>query len=310
MDITSPKAVRQRNFVRAIYYDAEQIAKESGIPTRLVLAMAAAETEWGEDFLFEGSNNIFNIKAFSSHKGRKTAKKDVLEYKDDGTPTTESSSFRIYDSYVESIEDLIKLLKTDRYKAVRSAKSIESKADALGPAGYAKNSGYGKLLKDILSQYRLKDALKGLPNRDELEQKLLDNICDELEYETTLRGYRGIPIERSELLKVLDSYNVSVCYRGEKLGELTKKNPELKAEFLVDITYYPGKWISKGKYYPDYLKVGYRADRVSPSVHEAWWSIDNKRFVDTAPAPQQFRYVEEVHSSPMLGEVNLQQSFL
>lgn len=301
MDLTSPIAVRKRNFIRSIYYDVEQISKESGIPIKLVLAMAAAETGWGEDFLFEGSNNIFNIKAFSNHKGKKTAKKDVLEYKDDGTPYAESSSFRIYDSYVESIEDLIKLLKTDRYSKVRSAKSLEDKAKELLDAGYAKNDRYAKLLTDIFSESRLKDALKGLPTRDELEEKLLEKICNELEYETTLRGYRGIPIKRSELSRVLDSYSVCVCHKGEKVGELTKKNPELKAKFLVDVTYYPGKWISKGKYYPDYLKVGYRSDGVSSSVHEAWWSIDKKKFVDSAPAMKQFSFMDGVHT-PIYGE--------
>ena len=312
MGLKSPEAIRKRNFIRAIYYDVERISKGSGIPTKLVLAMAALETGWGEKFLFEGSGNLFNVKAFANYNGKKTAKKDVLEYESDGTPTTESSSFRIYDSYIESIEGLIGLLKTDKYKVVRNMKSIENKADALGPgfigppgltgprlkgAGYATNLKYGKLLKDILNQDRLKDALRGLPTRDELEWKILDRVCDELEYETILTGYKGIPIARSELKGVLDTYNVCVSHKGEKVGELTKKSPELRARFLVDIIYYPGRMKSdKKSFQSDFLKITYRSNQASLYPLEVWWSIDKKGFVDSAPSMQQFRPVTGVHN--------------
>ena len=125
-----------------------------------------------------------------------------------------------------------------------------------------------------------------------------------------MRGYRGIPIERSELLKVLDSYSVCVYHKGEKLGVLTKDCPELAPEFLVDVIYYPGRHISGNKFHSDFLKIAYRLDQASSISYEVWWSIDKKRFVDSAPPPRQFRYIEEVHDSPILRGVNLEQSFL
>lgn len=118
----SKESLPKKKFIRSIYYDIYQVFHGSGVPIRLVLAMAALERAWGGKLVEEmNSYRLFNIKASKDHKGKTASMEECLEYDENGKPFYEKDClFREYESYKESAEDLRKFFDDDKKYKVKN----------------------------------------------------------------------------------------------------------------------------------------------------------------------------------------------
>jgi len=144
-------------FINQLMPYAQKAAKQLGVDANILLAQAALETGWGKSVIHhangQSSYNLFNIKANKSWAGKK-AYTAVLEYKQ-GIPRSEMAGFRAYDSYQESFDDYVQLIKTNpRYaRAIKAASKVERYMHELQQAGYATDPHYAD---KVLHIYRSK----------------------------------------------------------------------------------------------------------------------------------------------------------
>ena len=110
--------------------------KLTGVPASVTLAQAVLESAWGGSSLSKRSKNLFGIKG----KG----------------PAGKVNGYRKYHSYLESIADHARLLKTPRYaKALKYANNPDQYARAIRKAGYAQDPAYASKLIKIMKKYNL-----------------------------------------------------------------------------------------------------------------------------------------------------------
>lgn len=142
----------QQQFIAEIYPSIHKIAQETGVSERLLLAQAAAETGWGQKTL-HGTHNLYNIKADSSWHGESKSV-TAWEHKN-GKDVMETSKFRVYGSYEESIKDRIKFVQENPTYAKHGLfdpgvkGNLEGEAKALQAAGYATDPKYAANLIEI-----------------------------------------------------------------------------------------------------------------------------------------------------------------
>ncbi|MCG8708897.1 flagellar assembly peptidoglycan hydrolase FlgJ [Brenneria sp. 4F2] len=130
---------------------------QSGIPHHLIMAQAALESGWGRREITSAdgspSYNIFGVKANDSWTGKVT-EVTTTEF-ENGRAYKTKEKFRVYDSYVDALNDYISLLTNNaRYKPVLDAKNAEDAAYALQRAGYATDPNYGDKLVQIIGQIK------------------------------------------------------------------------------------------------------------------------------------------------------------
>lgn len=147
-------------FVKTLWTSAKTAAKAIGVDPKLLLAQAALETNWGKKILPHGkensSFNLFNIKADHSWKNQTTTM-DTLEQKD-GVLSKVKSSFRSYESFVDSFKDYVQFLKQNgRYNdALKKANDPHQFIHALQSAGYATDTNYADKIMKIFSSNNFK----------------------------------------------------------------------------------------------------------------------------------------------------------
>lgn len=133
-------------FVTQLHSYAKKAADELGIEPKVLLAQAALETGWGRSVIKSkdgsSSNNLFNIKAGSQWQGKRT-NVSALEF-EKGIPKKKMSGFRAYESYQDSFDDYVKLLKNNpRYaQAIKHAGNPQRYMIELQKAGYATDPHY------------------------------------------------------------------------------------------------------------------------------------------------------------------------
>ncbi|MGR9046097.1 MAG: flagellar assembly peptidoglycan hydrolase FlgJ [Gammaproteobacteria bacterium] len=133
-------------FVQRLHRYAEQAGSELGVEPRVILAQAALETGWGKSIISNrdgsSSHNLFNIKAGPSWNGRQ-ASVTTLEF-EQGVAKKQRAGFRSYDSFRESFDDYVQLLKNNpRYsQALKHAGEPERYMRELQKAGYATDPHY------------------------------------------------------------------------------------------------------------------------------------------------------------------------
>ncbi|MFV2030744.1 glucosaminidase domain-containing protein [Neisseria sp. S1] len=113
---------------------AKMIGSRLNVPAYAVLAQFALETGWGRSVI-PGTNNLGNIKAGKSWKGKTKKAYDKMEKSND--------PYRVYDSLEAFAEDYIKLIgNSARYKNVIGTKNAKEFFTALKAAGYATDPNY------------------------------------------------------------------------------------------------------------------------------------------------------------------------
>jgi peptidoglycan hydrolase FlgJ len=143
-----------QQFIRALWPQAADAARQLGVPAHFLLAQAALETGWGKAELrgADGSPsyNLFNIKAGKSWKGRVVNAK-TTEY-DEGVAQTRTESFRAYGSYAEAFQDYARLIQqSPRYAAAQGQADALSFSQALQAGGYATDPAYADKLTRVIN---------------------------------------------------------------------------------------------------------------------------------------------------------------
>ncbi|MFL1404962.1 flagellar assembly peptidoglycan hydrolase FlgJ [Marinobacter sp. M1N3S26] len=151
------------HFVRTLLPLAEDVAEESGIDPRLMVAQAALETGWGRHMIRgnDGSHsfNLFGIKADSRWQGE-SVNIATTEFRE-GVAMKERADFRRYPDYRESFRDYVTFLQDNpRYRDVwEVADQPEVFAERLQEAGYATDPAYGRKIRNIMEGEPFEAAL-------------------------------------------------------------------------------------------------------------------------------------------------------
>ncbi|MYM87195.1 TIGR02594 family protein [Rugamonas sp. FT82W] len=148
------------DFIANLYCPARVIADQTGCSWEIILAQAAQETGWGEKCL-PGTYNIFNIKADKSWKGE--SKVFHVWEKKDGKKVWVDDAFRVYGSYLESLNDRMKFLRTNpRYAGLEKPGikgNYKKEAQELLDSSYATDENYAKLLIEIVEGPTMKRGI-------------------------------------------------------------------------------------------------------------------------------------------------------
>lgn len=149
------------NFIADLYCPARVIADQTGCSWELILGQAAGETGWGEKCL-PGTNNVYNIKADKSWKGESKVF-HVTEENAKGETVWVDDAFRVYPSYLASLNDRMKFLKDNPRYAEVDKPGIKGdyakEARALQKAKYATDSKYADKLIEIIEGPSMKRAV-------------------------------------------------------------------------------------------------------------------------------------------------------
>lgn len=153
----------EEDFVKKLWSSAKMAAGLLGTSPEILIAQAALETNWGKKILpqkdGQSSFNLFNIKADGQWKDKTT---DVasLEQKGD-VLVKEKSSFRSYDSFMQSFLDYAHFLKNNnRYEgALEKASDPAQFIVQLKTAGYATDSHYAEKVLKIFSSHEFKNLV-------------------------------------------------------------------------------------------------------------------------------------------------------
>lgn len=152
----------QQAFIEHLLPLAEEVAGESGIDPKLMLAQAALETGWGKHMIEqdgEASHNLFGIKADARWQGESMTV-GTTEFRE-GVAMSERASFRAYPDYAASFRDYVAFLENNpRYRDVLAvADDPEQFAQKLQQAGYATDPNYSDKIRRIMGD----DALNIVP---------------------------------------------------------------------------------------------------------------------------------------------------
>ena len=124
------------DFIKNYWGMATVIGQKLDVPPEAVLAQFAAETGWGKSVI-SGTNNLGNIKAGSSWKGKTIKAYDKIEKSYD--------PYRVYNTPEEFAEDYVRLMqKNKRYKNVIGSDTPTEFFSELKKAGYATDKDYVK----------------------------------------------------------------------------------------------------------------------------------------------------------------------
>jgi len=129
----------------------------------VVIAQAILESNWGKSELATKANALFGIKKHD-WTGKTYIKKATEQLKDGTYITVESTQWRAYDSWVESIidhNDYIATRRTEsgalRYEKIIGNTDYKDVCKELRSAGYATSLTYDTKLINIIEQYNLKE---------------------------------------------------------------------------------------------------------------------------------------------------------
>lgn len=146
----------KQEFMTQMLPYAQQAASALGVDANLLLAQAALETGWGQSVIKNGqgesSFNLFNIKANKAWQG-KQAKVMTLEY-DGGVARKEMAGFRSYNSYKDSFDDYVNLIRSNpRYsEALKNTSNPAQYMHELQQAGYATDPRYAEKVMSIYNR--------------------------------------------------------------------------------------------------------------------------------------------------------------
>ena len=112
------------------FLDAYDKAQTKGIPANILLALASYESGNGNNTLAKLANNIFSITKSSTWTG-KTIKLST------------GYTFKVYNSWTESINDFVNLISNPKYTNYYSAYKAALSGDIYNFAKYLQAGGYG-----------------------------------------------------------------------------------------------------------------------------------------------------------------------
>jgi flagellar rod assembly protein/muramidase FlgJ len=152
-DKYQPLSGSPSDFIEKVMPAVQKAAKKLGVDSSVLTAQAALETGWGKFILAnedgKSSFNLFNIKAGGEWQGKRVSV-SAVEYTG-GTFTPQQSSFRVYDSIEQSVEDYVEFVRTNpRYQeAMQSVDDAGRYIRELHKAGYATDPKYAEKVLSV-----------------------------------------------------------------------------------------------------------------------------------------------------------------
>jgi len=168
----SPNKTRRfespREFITQLWGEAREAAASLGVSPQVLLAQAALESGWGRAIprmaTGESSYNLFGIKAGRSWSGASVV--HATHEFENGAMQARKDAFRAYDSYADSFNDYVKLLRNSkRYEPVVSGTGDPAEFyRGLQKAGYATDPNYANKLIGLLESPTMRSALHSRPS--------------------------------------------------------------------------------------------------------------------------------------------------
>lgn len=146
------------SFIKEIAPYAQQVQASYYILASLVIAQACLESGYGTSTLAKEAKNLFGMKGSYNGKSLNIA---TTEHDEKGVASTIYADFKVYPTWLESLEDLADKYKNgvswdpNKYKAVIGCSNYKEAAQAVKDAGYATDISYVTKLTDIIEQYDL-----------------------------------------------------------------------------------------------------------------------------------------------------------
>ncbi len=142
-------------FLKQIVPAAVKAEKEFHIPAEVTVGQAILESAWGQSKLTQRANNLFGIKAGPEWKG-KVLTMGTHEWCK-GRMVSVGASWRVYNTFQDSVDDHSKFLMKPRYKKAfeftgNYAKFIEE----VYKAGYATDPEYVSKILNIVKKESIK----------------------------------------------------------------------------------------------------------------------------------------------------------
>jgi len=156
-----------QGFVAQLWPQAQEAARNLGVPPHFLVGQAALETGWGKSQLKKADGsptyNLFNIKAGRGWKGD-SVEVATTEY-ENGKPVTRRERFRVYNSYSEAFSDYAKLIgNSPRYANVVGKTDAHQFAQALQNAGYATDPAYASKLARVINGNSMRQGMLASAN--------------------------------------------------------------------------------------------------------------------------------------------------
>lgn len=143
-----------QEFINAISPAARALAASSKIPASFTVAQAALESGWASSQLAQQYFNLFGVKADSSWTGT-TVMLPTTEYVN-GQRTTVQARWRVYSSWLASLQDRAQFLLTNpRYRPAFACSNACDFARAVQAAGYATDPNYAAKIISVINSHSL-----------------------------------------------------------------------------------------------------------------------------------------------------------
>lgn len=131
---------------------AQDTQNTSGVPASVTLAQIILESggsnEGGLSDLAYKYKNLFGITKGDSWDGETITLSNKAG--------NDTKTYRVYNSFLESIADHAKVLLNERYrKYTRTATSVDDYVDGIAKGGYAEDPNYASKLKQIIKDHNL-----------------------------------------------------------------------------------------------------------------------------------------------------------
>ncbi|MFC4699947.1 flagellar assembly peptidoglycan hydrolase FlgJ [Glaciecola siphonariae] len=152
-----------KEFIKALYPQAQAAAERLGISAKALIAQAAVETGWGKFMIHQGdgnnAHNLFGIKADKRWDGNKTVI-DTLEFKNN-IPQKQQAAFRTYSNFEESLHDYVDFVSGNpRYQhALEKAQAPNEYFKELQRAGYATDPKYADKVMSVYNSPTMSELL-------------------------------------------------------------------------------------------------------------------------------------------------------
>ncbi|UJF15454.1 glycoside hydrolase family 73 protein [Jeotgalibaca sp. MA1X17-3] len=144
-------------FVEEVGLISQQMKEKYGVWASISIAQAILESDWGKSDLTILYNNLYGVK---TNDPSQSALMKTTEYVN-GKAITVQASFKVYDSFYDSIEDHAQLMAEGTswdntlYHRVLQASTYQEAAKALQTAGYATDPNYHEKIIELIEQYEL-----------------------------------------------------------------------------------------------------------------------------------------------------------
>ena len=142
----------QQAFIGAVAPAAVAAQRKYGVPASVTIAQAIDESGWGQSNLAVNQHNLFGIKG----TGPGGSYQQLAQEYQNGQLVTSMSSFRVYRSAAQSVDDHGRLLATSGY--YRRAMAVRGSPNAFAASltgVYATDPEYGAKLISLMQQYDL-----------------------------------------------------------------------------------------------------------------------------------------------------------